>query len=57
MLKVSWFLQVKYNEYVKSKNRKTYQLRDIVASVNLILLKDNNRSVTKRTIQEDIKNL
>ncbi len=39
------------------KNRKTYQLRDIVASVNLILLKDNNRSVTKRTIQEDIKNL
>nr|WP_162532505.1 plasmid maintenance protein [Borreliella garinii] len=56
-MKVSWFLQVKYNEYVKSKNRKTYQLRDIVASVNLILLKDNNRSVTKRTIQEDIKNL
>ncbi|WLN24752.1 plasmid maintenance protein (plasmid) [Borreliella bavariensis] len=42
---------------MQSKKRKTYQLRDIVASVNSMLVKDNNRSVTKRIIQKDIKKL
>ncbi|WP_215538193.1 plasmid maintenance protein [Borreliella bavariensis] len=57
VLKVSWFLQVKYDEYVKSKKLKTDQLSDIVTSVNSMLVKDNNRPVTKRTIQKDIKKL
>nr|WNY69107.1 plasmid maintenance protein [Borreliella lusitaniae] len=41
---------------MKSKKLKTYQLRDIVNGVNLMLIKDN-KPVTKRTIQKDIKKL
>nr|WNY67270.1 plasmid maintenance protein [Borreliella lusitaniae] len=41
---------------MKSKKLKTYQLRDIVNSVNSMLIKDN-KPVTKRTIQKDIKKL
>ncbi|PRQ89478.1 hypothetical protein CV697_06315 [Borreliella burgdorferi] len=57
LLKVSWFLKVKYDEYIKSKNLKTYQLRDIITGVNSMLAKHNNKPVTKRTIQKDIKKL
>ncbi|WP_233186386.1 plasmid maintenance protein [Borreliella burgdorferi] len=57
LLKISWFLKAKYDEYIKSKNLKTYQLKDIIAGVNSMLVKHNNKPVTKRTIQKDIKKL
>lgn len=57
LLKVSWFLEKKYNEYVKSKKLKTYKLRDIVASVNSMLAKDNYKTIAKSTIQKDLKKL
>nr|WP_301394595.1 plasmid maintenance protein [Borreliella lusitaniae]WKC84882.1 plasmid maintenance protein [Borreliella lusitaniae] len=41
---------------MKSKKLKIYQLRDIVNGVNSMLIKDN-KPVTKRTIQKDIKKL
>nr|WP_316382853.1 plasmid maintenance protein [Borreliella lusitaniae] len=56
LLKASWFLKIKHDDYIKSKKLKTYQLRDIVNSVNSMLIKDN-KPVTKRTIQKDIKKL
>lgn len=57
VLKVSWFLQVKYDEYVKSKKLKTDQLSDIVTNVNSMLVKDNNRPVTKKQYRKILKNL
>lgn len=47
----------KNNEYIQSKKLQTYKLRDIVASVNSMLVKDNSNPVTKRTIQKDIQKL
>ncbi|WP_343056774.1 plasmid maintenance protein [Borreliella lanei] len=57
LLKVSWVLKAKYDEYIKSKKLKTYQLRDIITGLNSILAKHNNKPVAKRIIQKDIKKL
>ncbi|WP_215538081.1 plasmid maintenance protein [Borreliella bavariensis] len=57
LLKVSWFLEKKYQEYLKSQKVKTYQIRDIVASVNSMLTKDTYKTIAKRTIEKDLKKL
>ncbi|WP_210381845.1 plasmid maintenance protein [Borreliella garinii] len=57
LLKVSWLLEKKYQKYLKSQKRETYQIEDIVASVNSMLVKDNSKPVTKRTIQRDLQKL
>ncbi len=57
LLELSRVLEKKYDEYIKSKKLKTYKLRDIIASVNSMLVKDNSKPVTKRTIQRDLQKL
>lgn len=57
LLKVSWFLEKKYQKYLKSQKLETYQIKDIVASVNSMLAKNNCKIVTKRTIQKDLQKL
>ncbi|WP_419255421.1 plasmid maintenance protein, partial [Borreliella afzelii] len=57
LVKVSWFLKVKYDEYLQSNKRKTYQIKDIIAAVNSMLAKNNYKTIAKSTIQKDLKKL
>ncbi|WP_233778948.1 plasmid maintenance protein [Borreliella bavariensis] len=57
LLKVSWFLEMKYQEYLQSNKLKTYQIRDVLAGVNSMLAKENYKTITKKTIQRDLKKL
>ncbi|WP_412677396.1 plasmid maintenance protein [Borreliella garinii] len=57
LLELSQFLEKKYDEYLQSNKLKTYQIKDIIASVNSMLAKNNYKPVTKRTIQRDLQKL
>ncbi|WP_246863556.1 plasmid maintenance protein, partial [Borreliella garinii] len=57
LLKVSWLLEKKYQKYLKSQKLEKYRIENIVASVNSMLVKDNSKPVTKRTIQRDLQKL
>ncbi|WP_419264845.1 plasmid maintenance protein [Borreliella afzelii] len=57
LLEVSWFLEKKYDEYLQSNKLKTYQIKDIIASVNSMLAKNNYKTIAKSTIQKDLKKL
>ncbi|ANF34599.1 hypothetical protein A7978_05370 (plasmid) [Borrelia turicatae] len=53
-LKVFWVIQKLQHNYFTNKRR--YSLRNVVMMVNSILEKKGFKTVTKRTIQSDIKN-
>ncbi|MBB6043645.1 plasmid maintenance protein (plasmid) [Borreliella yangtzensis] len=55
LLKVSWFLEMKYQKYQKTK--KKYRLKDILTSVNSRLAKENYKTITKRTLYIDLQKL